>query len=104
MLTVFQNVFIDAQKKLKISTKFFFQLVFLTILIISFSFPLNLLQKLTAMKDKLVEKVLGDDNCGCPCREYHVTKCDVEWVEHCYQDGYDTRCEKRQVFRPRKVS
>ena len=29
---------------------------------------------------------LGDgDNCGCACREYGVIKCDVEWVEHCYQ-------------------
>ena len=34
---------------------------------------------------------LGDNNCGCACREYGVIKCDVEWVEHCYQVSKETR-------------
>ena len=42
-------------------------------------------------------QVLGNDNCGCPCREYSVVKCDVEWVDHCYQHHYNTKCEKRQA-------
>ena len=49
-------------------------------------------------------QVLGNDNCGCPCREYSVVKCDVEWVDHCYQHHYQTKCEKRQAFKPRMVS
>ena len=27
----------------------------------------------------------------------------VEYVEHCYQDGYHTKCENRAVGMPRKV-
>ena len=65
---------------------------------------LLILDKLAQLKDKIVEKVLGDDNCGCPCREYSVVKCDVEWVDHCYQEHYHTKCEKRQAFKPRMVS
>ena len=76
----------------------------LIFLLTSPSSSLNILQKLSSLKDKLLEKVLGEDNCGCPCREYHVAKCDVEWVDHCYQDGYQNKCEKRQVFRPRMVN
>ena len=38
---------------------------------------LLILDKLAQIKDKLVSKVLGggQDNCGCPCREYNVLKC-----------------------------
>ena len=37
------------------------------------------------MKSLSAKVGLGDNNCGCACREYGVIKCDVEWVEHCYQ-------------------
>ena len=33
-----------------------------------------------------------------------MVKCDVEWVDHCYQHHYQTKCEKRQAFKPRMVS
>ena len=67
---------------------------------------LLILDKLAQIKDKLVSKVLGggQDNCGCPCREYNVVKCDLEWVEHCYQEHYHTKCEQRQAYKPRMVS
>ena len=32
-----------------------------------------------------------------------MVKCDVEWVDHCYQHHYQTKCEKRQAFKPRMV-
>ena len=65
---------------------------------------LLILDKLAQIKDKLVSKVLGgQDNCGCPCREYNVLKCDLEWVEHCYQEHYHTKCEQRQAYKPRMV-
>ena len=81
-----------------------FQRVLLLLLsLISVALPINILGKLASLKDKLVSKVLGDDNCGCPCREYQVAKCDVEWVDHCYQEGYSSKCEKRQIFVPRMV-
>ena len=46
-------------------------------------------------------QVLGEDNCGCPCREERVVRCDTEWVEHCYTEHYQTKCEKRQAYKPR---
>ena len=65
---------------------------------------LLILDKLAQIKDKLVSKVLGgQDNCGCACREYNVLKCDLEWVEHCYQEHYHTKCEQRQAYKPRMV-
>ena len=78
--------------------------IILVILMVSDTSSLLILDKLAQLKDKIVEKVLGDDNCGCPCREYSVVKCDVEWVEHCYQEHYHTKCEKRQAFKTRMVS
>ena len=60
--------------------------IILVILMVSDTRSLLILDKLAQLKDKIVEKVLGDDNCGCPCREYSVIKCDVQWIEHCYQE------------------
>ena len=65
--------------------------IILVILMVSDTSSLLILDKLAQLKDKIVEKVLGDDNCGCPCREYAVVKCDVEWVEHCYQVSKGTK-------------
>ena len=77
--------------------------IILVILMVSDTSSLLILDKLAQLKDKIVEKVLGDDNCGCPCREYAVVKCDVEWVEHCYQEHYHTKCQRRQAYKPRLV-
>ena len=60
--------------------------VYLILNIFAAGHSLLILDKLAAIKDKIVSKVLGDSNCGCPCREYNVIKCDVQWVEHCYQE------------------
>ena len=78
--------------------------ILLLLLVISTD-SLLILDKLAQIKDKLISKVLGGkDNCGCPCREYNVLKCDLEWVEHCYQEHYHTKCEQRQAYKPRMVS
>jgi len=43
---------------------------------------------LLGAKEHLLAGLLGDGgNCGCPCRDYYVAKCSVEYVEQCYQAG-----------------
>ncbi len=34
-----------------------------------------------SLVDKLLKK--SDNNCGCPCRSYYVTKCDLDLKENC---------------------
>ena len=76
----------------------------LLLLLLSTTQSLLILDKLAKIKDSLVSKVLGGkENCGCPCREYNVLRCDLEWVEHCYQEHYHTKCQQRQAYKPRLV-
>jgi hypothetical protein len=45
-------------------------------------------EQLLGAKEQLLAGLLGEGgNCGCPCRDYYVAKCHVEYVEQCYQAG-----------------
>ena len=44
-----------------------------------------------------------DDSCGCPCREYYVTKCEQTYARQCHVVGYDEVCDSVPVFMSRKV-
>jgi hypothetical protein len=50
---------------------------------------LEVKEHLLGAKEHLLAGLLGDGgNCGCPCRDYFVAKCHVEYVEHCSQAGH----------------
>jgi len=67
------------------------------------SLAVDIFQHLAGLKDKLFGGFGKDGNCGCPCRDYFVPKCDVEYVENCYQEHYQTRCEQSPVLVPKKA-
>ena len=47
---------------------------------------LEVKEQLVGAKEQLLAGLLGDGgNCGCPCRDYFVAKCHVEYVEECHQ-------------------
>ena len=35
------------------------------------------------------EGVFGKGKCGCPCRDYYVPKCEIQYVEQCYYEHYE---------------
>ena len=55
----------------------------------TFAFPSVFILLRYCHSTKLLEwntHLQGDGgNCGCPCRGYTVPKCDLEYVEQCYQ-------------------
>lgn len=43
------------------------------------------------------EGVFGKGKCGCPCRDYYVPKCEIEYVEQCYYEHYEQVCKSVAV-------
>ncbi len=33
--------------------------------------------------------IFGKGNCGCPCRDYYIPKCETTYVQKCYQEHYE---------------
>jgi len=44
-----------------------------------------------------------DDNCGCPCRDYYVPKCETTYAQKCYTEHYEEVCESVPVYVTKKA-
>ncbi len=36
-----------------------------------------------------VSGVFGKGKCGCPCRDYYLPKCEIEYQQQCYYEHYE---------------
>lgn len=53
--------------------------------------------------NELGEGVFGKGKCGCPCRDYYLPKCEIEYQQQCYYEHYEQVCNSVAVPVVRQV-
>ncbi len=43
--------------------------------------------------------IFGKGNCGCPCRDYYVPKCETTYVQKCYKEHYEEVSTRTVLYR-----